>query len=171
MDEKLYLPHSTRCFICGESNDVGLKCRFFTNETGHVYLTPTVQPHYCGFMSVVHGGIQTAMLDEAMGWCGFTQGESEELYFTREINVKFKRNVPPSVPIFIETSLTDIKRGFAYTEGSIRDESGTVMTTATGIFVPIPKVKMAETSNFLLYVNDGRRYLEKAMRVCNPTAV
>ncbi len=163
-----YLPHSTTCFVCGEANESGLKCRFFADERGHVHLNPVVDKRYAGFMDVVHGGIQSAMLDEAMGWCGVIQGDSEELFFTRELTVKFRKNVRPSVPIFIETRLVDVKRGMARSEGEIRDDSGAVLTLASGVFVPIPKDMMRDVRNALLFVDDGRLYHEKALRICKP---
>ena len=162
------MPHSTTCFVCGESNEIGLKCKFFTDEHDHVHLNPIVDRGYSGFMDVVHGGIQSAMLDEAMGWCGVIQGDSEELFFTRELTLKFRKSVPPMTPLFIETRLVDFKRGMAFAEGDIRDDSGAVLTLASGIFVPIPKEKMKETQNALLFIDDGRLYHEKALRICNP---
>ena len=162
------MPHSTTCFVCGEANDIGLKCKFFADEHGYVHLNPIVSKRYSGFMDVVHGGIQTAMLDEAMGWCGIIQGDSEELFFTREMKIKFRKNVRPMTPLFIETRLIAIKRGMAVTEGEITDDSGAVLTSARGIFVPIPKEKMKETQNGLLFIDDGRLYHEKAMRICKP---
>ncbi len=166
---KYYLPHSTRCFICGADNEVGLKCRFYTDDSGKVFLNPLIQVRYAGFMNVVHGGVQSAILDEAMGWCGFTQTDSESLYFTRELKVKFRKNVQPMTPLIIEANIIDARRGIVYSEGTIKDDSGAVLTAATGMFVPIPAEMMRGTTNHLLFINDGRTYLEKAIRVCNPS--
>jgi acyl-coenzyme A thioesterase PaaI-like protein len=167
---KYYLPHSTTCFICGAKNEVGLKCRFYTDDKGTVHLDPVLKRHYAGFADVVHGGIQTAVLDEAMGWCGFTQSDSNELCFTREITLKFKKNVPPMVPLYLEANLSDVRRGFFYTEGKIMDESGAVLTLASGVFVPIPAAMMALVNNQLLFIDDGRMYFKKAVEVCKPSA-
>ncbi|MDR2104428.1 MAG: PaaI family thioesterase [Deferribacteraceae bacterium] len=165
---RYYLPHSTTCFICGAKNEVGLKCRFYADDRGAVHLEPIISRKYAGFADVIHGGIQTAILDEAMGWCGFTQTETRELFFTRELNVKFKRNAPPLTPLFLEASLTDVRRGFYHSQAKILDESGALLTLASGIFVPIPKAMMAQVNNQLLFIDDGRRYLPKAMQVCKP---
>jgi len=157
--------------VCGEANDIGLKCRFFADKNGFVHLNPVVDKRYSGFMDVVHGGIQSAMLDEAMGWCGVIQGDSEEFFFTREMTLKFRKNVRPMIPLFVETWLVDTKRGMAFTKGEIRDDSGAVLTLASGIFVPIPKVMMKETQNALLFIDDGRLYHEKALKICRPKPV
>lgn len=166
---KYYLPHSTTCFICGEANHIGLKCRFYTDKEGIVYLDPVIRKDYAGFTNVIHGGIQSAILDEAMGWCGFTQTEAEQLFYTRELKVKFSKNVLPMAPILVRCEITDTKRDFVYVKGTIKDDSGTLLTSATGIFVPIPPKMMELTANAMKYINDGRTYNEKAMRICKPT--
>jgi acyl-coenzyme A thioesterase PaaI-like protein len=167
---KYYLPHSTTCFICGAKNEVGLKCRFYTNDKGTVHLDPVIKRHYAGFADVVHGGVQTAVLDEAMGWCGFTQSATNSLCFTRELKVKFRKNAPPLVPLYLEANLTDERRGLFYSEGKIMDESGAVLTLASGIFVPIPPAMMELVNNQLLFIDDGRTYHPKALEVCKPIA-
>lgn len=165
---RYYLPHSTSCFVCGQDNSKGLKCRFYADEKGTVHLDPVVPQVYAGFAQVVHGGIQTAMLDEAMGWCAFTQSDSECLCFTRELNVKFRKNVVPMTEVHIICDLKDIKRGMFHVEGRIEDSAGVLLTQASGVFIPIPEEIMKQVNNQLYYVNDGRQYLEKAMRVINP---
>jgi acyl-coenzyme A thioesterase PaaI-like protein len=169
-NEKFYLPHSTKCFICGEENEVGLKCRFYADSKGAVHLDGQIAKKYTGFADVIHGGIQSAVLDEAMGWCGFTQSASPALCFTRELTVKFKRNVPPNAPIHVTARLLEVRRGMYFTEGRILSEDNTLLTVATGVFVPIPKEAMAQVNNQLLFVDDGRTYLKKALDIMNPKA-
>ena len=168
--EKYYLPHSTKCFICGEANEVGLKCNFYTDGAGKVYADPSVARVYAGFADVIHGGIQTALLDEAMGWCGFTGTELARLCFTREINLKFRKNVAPLSSFTVEAELTNEKRGLIYTKGTIKDEAGIVLTSATGVFVPIPDDMMSKIKNQLLFLDDGRQYYKKALELLNPIA-
>jgi hypothetical protein len=50
------------------------------------------------------------------------------------------------------------------------DDSGSVLTLANGIFVPIPPAMMALVNNQLLFIDDGRIYLPKAVEVCKPIA-
>ncbi|MDR2401105.1 MAG: PaaI family thioesterase [Deferribacteraceae bacterium] len=165
---RYYLPHSSTCFICGAKNEVGLKCKFYADDNGSVHLDSAIDQNYAGFAKVVHGGVQTAILDEAMGWCGFTQSEMNELCFTRELAVKFRKNVPPMTPLFLEANLTGVRRGLYYSEAKIADESGAVLTVASGVFVPIPKAVMELVNNQLLYIDDGRKYFQKALDVYKP---
>ncbi len=53
------------CFICGPRNPIGLKLNFnFDGRTIRTEFTP--QKTHQGYLNIVHGGIITALLDEAM---------------------------------------------------------------------------------------------------------
>ena len=75
-DKLIYLPKKSgdhNCFGCGPGNDAGLKMEFYTNrDRSSVYAWLTIPDHVCGWGSVVHGGIVTTILDEAMGWAAAT---------------------------------------------------------------------------------------------------
>jgi len=65
------LPTSSRhnCFGCSPKNDKGLHMKFYTNKDVDVVVSWfIVPPDYCGWGPIVHGGIISTMLDEAMGW-------------------------------------------------------------------------------------------------------
>ena len=53
------------CFICGPENPIGLKLDFhFDGRTIRTEFTS--KKNYQGYANIVHGGIITALLDEAM---------------------------------------------------------------------------------------------------------
>jgi uncharacterized protein (TIGR00369 family) len=59
------------CFGCSPRNDAGLHMKFYLNEKkDSVVSWLTVPDHLCGWSNIVHGGIVSTMLDEAMGWAG-----------------------------------------------------------------------------------------------------
>src|SRR3974390_3387866 len=66
------LPHTHSCFVCGESNVVGLKLRFQTDgRVVHGRFTPRAE--HVGFREVIHGGIISTLLDEIMVWACVVQ--------------------------------------------------------------------------------------------------
>lgn len=162
---KYYLPHSLKCFVCGSASEFGLKCRFYTDERGSVFLEPQNFGGYTGFMNVLHGGIQGAIIDEAMGWCAFTQTDFEGICFTRELNIKYKKNVIPQEPFILEANLVARKKNFFYSEAVIRDADGAILTQATGTFIEIPPRMMEGISRELQFIDDGRTYLPKAVEI------
>ena len=60
---------ASNCFVCEPSNQRGLRVPFFhDDEADCVFATFTLDEHYSGAPSYVHGGVTLALLDEAMSW-------------------------------------------------------------------------------------------------------
>jgi acyl-coenzyme A thioesterase PaaI-like protein len=77
--EPLELRLSSRCFACGQENPRGLQLRFFTEAPGRVWAEWKPSVDFEGFAGIVHGGVVSAVLDEAMskaiqssGWAALT---------------------------------------------------------------------------------------------------
>jgi acyl-coenzyme A thioesterase PaaI-like protein len=59
------LPQFSHCFVCGSENQRGLKIKFCLCDEGvEAVFTPDVT--HAGYENVVHGGILSALLDEAV---------------------------------------------------------------------------------------------------------
>lgn len=153
MSEKLYLPHSTRCFICGSENPVGLKHMFYVYENS-VCSDILIPDGFNGFKDIVHGGIVSALLDETMGWNAFVFGKGHNLYFTRDLNVKFRKALNTNTPYLLKTEFLSEKRMFAITKGYITDKNNNIYAEAEGKFIEIPDEKMRETKQYLLFDKD-----------------
>ena len=61
------LPHTRSCFVCGESNPLGLQLRFHA-DGDEVRTRFVPRPEHIGFKGVVHGGLLATLLDEIMVW-------------------------------------------------------------------------------------------------------
>jgi uncharacterized protein (TIGR00369 family) len=67
------LDNYTMCFACGRDNPIGLKLKL--QRVGEAVMTEfTPEEHHQGWPGVVHGGIITAILDEAMSYVPLFQG-------------------------------------------------------------------------------------------------
>ena len=75
------------CFACGKNNPIGLKLDFKIISNQFIAKT-TVDKNYQSYGGVVHGGILTTMLDEAMGGYLFKTGEPA---FTGKLEVRFRK--------------------------------------------------------------------------------
>ena len=122
----------TVCFCCGSENPYGLKMRFLTDGQ-KLYSTVTVPDYMRGWNNLVHGGIISAMLDEAMAWSAIHL--LKRFILTKEMTVKFRK------PILIETELrvtgwvhqhVDERR--AIMAAQIEDSEGNVCASAEGEF-------------------------------------
>jgi acyl-coenzyme A thioesterase PaaI-like protein len=74
------------CFGCGDDNPIGLHLRFAPDGDG-VKAAFVPGPEHQGFPNVVHGGIISAVLDEAMAWAAAHAGVWA---VTGEMRVRFR---------------------------------------------------------------------------------
>jgi acyl-coenzyme A thioesterase PaaI-like protein len=136
------LPHTRSCFVCGESNPVGLKLRFQTD--GRTVQTRFVPgPEHVGFRQTVHGGLIATLLDEAMVWACAAQ--VKRFAFCAELKVRFVHPVRPNEPVVVTAELTADRRGRVYeAKAEVRDGAGLILVTATGKYLPAKHGEAAE---------------------------
>jgi uncharacterized protein (TIGR00369 family) len=92
------------CLVCGDNNDLGLKAQFLDLDDGSVVALFTTLPQHQGYPGRVHGGIISAVIDEAIGRAVQTL-YPEVFGVTIELNVKFRRPVPLSEPLKVVARL------------------------------------------------------------------
>lgn len=97
---------NANCIVCGVDNPIGLHASFEHSE-GRAHAHVTLPGNYQGWDGVAHGGVVTALLDEAMFYALFSLGWSG---VTAEITVRFLRPTPTDVPLQVE-ALVDTHRG------------------------------------------------------------
>ena len=91
------------CFGCGWNNPFGLKLNFhWDGKTARAEFTPP--RFYQSWPDIIHGGIVTTMLDEAMGHATRFSGISD--FLTAAIQVNFKRPALVGKPLIITGSMT-----------------------------------------------------------------
>ncbi len=83
----LRLEDDNHCFVCGKENQSGLKLAF---NYSHGKITCEFLPSkiYQGYKDIIHGGIITTVLDEAMIQAAIAEGIGP---VTAELSVRFKR--------------------------------------------------------------------------------
>src|SRR5258708_39647810 len=102
------LPHTHGCFVCGESNPIGLKLRFETD--GRTVQAPFIlSPAHAGFRNVVQGGLIATVLDEVMVWaCVVT---TRRFAFCAEFSVRFLNPLRPDEEALVCGQLDENRRG------------------------------------------------------------
>ena len=124
---------SKGCFVCGKDTDNGLKADFFEMEDGTVIGLATAQQFHQSYPHTIHGGISTALLDEAMGRAIKTI-EPDSWGVTLELNLKFKLPVPYGEQLIVIGKITENNNKIFRGEGEILLPCGDVAVTATGVF-------------------------------------
>jgi len=108
-DDYIPLSNSDRhnCFGCSQSNSSGLKMKFYTNkEVDFVVSWLSLPDQFCGWGNIVHGGIISTMLDEAMGWGALVI--LRKLVLSKTISVDFTSPVLTGTEIRVEGSVQKI---------------------------------------------------------------
>ncbi len=129
------LPWSETCFVCGDANPRGLNARFELDAEGRVRLETIVDHHFEGYGGHLHGGVVTAMLDETAGWAATVA--LGRMCLAIELTVKFRRAVPGGSKVVVIGEPIAKERRFFRAKATMRDESGKVLATAEGRFMPI----------------------------------
>ncbi|MFQ6122847.1 MAG: PaaI family thioesterase [Dehalococcoidales bacterium] len=115
------------CFGCGQNNPIGLKLNFeWDGKTARVEFTPT--KFYQGWPGVVHGGIITSMLDEAMAYAARFEGMN---CVTSKMQINFRRPALIDEPLIITGSVTRNVKKFIETKASVSLPDGTLVAEGT----------------------------------------
>jgi len=131
------LPHTHHCFVCGESNAIGLKLRFTTD--GRIVQTRfRLRNAHIGFRGIVHGGLLTTVLDEIMVWaCAVPTGQ---FAFCAELTTRFLNPVRPDDEIIATGELLANRKNRIFeAKAALTNASGQPCAEATGKYLPIPK--------------------------------
>ena len=129
------------CFFCGPNNPIGLKLTFYETETEpkEVVCRWTPARVFKGLGKVLHGGIQSGLFDEIMGWTALHR--TNEIGVTSNIEVRFLK------PLFVDQEI-EVRCRVASRDGAkinlaaeIKNSAGNVCTRATGTYVLMSREK------------------------------
>lgn len=138
-------PSSRSCFVCGRDNAGGLRTRWFNDRTaGEVRATLRIPEHFAGYPGVVHGGVVSALLDEAMVRTALLDGGFDDLMVTGRLTVTYKRPTPTETPLTVVARLEKRTGARAVATAEVRLPDGAVTATAEVLlFRPPPDVARA----------------------------
>lgn len=126
-----------KCFGCSPDNEQGLQMDFF--EDGE-YVVSQWEPktHLSGFKNVLHGGIQTTILDEIACWVVFVKCETAGV--TTALNAKFKNSAfTDKGKLCVRGKLISKDRRFATIHAEILDPDGKVCSEAEVQYMIFPQ--------------------------------
>jgi molybdopterin converting factor subunit 1 len=107
-----------------------LGMRPLSAEPGHVRMEFTASEQFLNPAGVVQGGFITAMLDDTMGPAAVAQLGPGYFAPTLELKVSFLRPVGPGT-LVADGRVVHLGTSIAFLEGSLADEEGNVVATAT----------------------------------------
>jgi len=134
-EPEISIAPSDMCFGCGKNNPCGLKLKFdWDGKVVKSEFTPT-ELHQ-GWKGIIHGGILTSLLDEAMGYAACFEDVAG---VTATMEVKLRRPVSVGQPLIITAWVIRKARRFAETEARLTITDGTVVAEAKATQYVSPK--------------------------------
>ncbi|MDP4097461.1 PaaI family thioesterase [Paenibacillus sp. P96] len=109
-----------------------LGCTFLGAENGEIRIGLQAEEHHTNSMGIIHGGVLTALMDQAMGMAA-TSSRQQDACVTTNLNVHFlsamhKGKLEVRARVIHEAGRT------ITTEAELRDEKGTLGCMATATF-------------------------------------
>jgi acyl-coenzyme A thioesterase PaaI-like protein len=135
------------CFGCGDDNPIGLHLRFESDADG-VRASFVPGPDHQGFGGIVHGGIISTILDEAMAWATAHAGYWA---MTGDMRVRFRRPLEIGESTVVAARVSGARGRLVTTIGELVLESdGSPVATATATFVKVaPELEAAWKAQYL----------------------
>jgi len=100
------------CFGCSPSNPIGLNLEFEENDD-FVIANWNPKPEFQGFKNVLHGGIQSTLMDEIAAWCVNIKVGTAGV--TQDLNVKFHKAVYTNTgTIKLKSHLIKLEKNIAF---------------------------------------------------------
>lgn len=132
-------PSSRTCFVCGRENPLGLNARWVSDRAaGEVRARVEIPEHFNGYPGTVHGGILTALLDEAAVRTALLDGGFDDLLVTAKLEVAFRRPTPTRTPVVVAARISRRTGTRVLAEAEIRLDDGTVTARAEALLARPP---------------------------------
>lgn len=109
-----------------------LGCRYIKGDGKEVQIALTAGEHHTNSMGIIHGGVLTSLMDQAMGMVATAAMEVDGCV-TTNLNVHFLAPMKQGELMVTATVLHQAGRSVT-TQSEVRDESGTLGCMATATF-------------------------------------
>lgn len=133
----LNLIDNDHCFVCGPRNVNGLHIEMQKTVVAHTCTFTWVPgPAYQGYAGIVHGGILSTLLDEAMAYA--VMGAKKDIMaVTADMHIRYLRPAPVGVPLKFAATLVGQRKNLHFARGSVLLPDGAVLAEAEGRFAEI----------------------------------
>ncbi len=123
------------CFVCGRNNPFGLSVSFEINAGERTIRAAFIpSDRHQGYEGIVHGGILSSLLDEAMAKLTFNLGIPA---LTAEMTVKFRNPAAPGNTLIVSGYIVEETKRLIRAEARI-ERGPVVIAEATAKLLRIP---------------------------------
>jgi acyl-coenzyme A thioesterase PaaI-like protein len=122
------------CFACGPDNPHGLHLVFQKNESGEMTAGWIPAPEMEGYRGIVHGGIVSTVLDEAMAQVVDASGAHA---LTAELRVRFRQQVSSGSSVLVRGWIQSRNKRMINTEAALTGADGVELAHAWAVFLAL----------------------------------
>lgn len=134
------------CFGCSQENHQGLQMTFY-EDGDEIISTWNPEKHFQGYMNIVHGGVQSTLMDEIASWVVFIKLKTGGV--TSRLNSRFRKPVLLSDgPVTVRARLKDNRGRIAEIDVSLYNGKGELCSESVAEYFILSREKAAETMNF-----------------------
>ena len=127
------LETNENCFVCGKNNANGLRLSFEIDKEKQTLKTTFVaSPTFQGWDGIVHGGILSTLLDEAMAKLVYELGYEA---VTATLEIKFRKPAFILEPIRVYGEVTEVSKRLIRAKAYISKEDGTILAVGNSTFM------------------------------------
>ncbi len=130
------IENNNRCFVCGMKNPYGLQVNPEVIDSGAaVRIECTPPEHLQGWANILHGGIISTLLDEAITHIGI--GTYNGPAVTAQLEVRFRKPAPTGVKLYVSAERIKVSRRLIEAKAEIKLSDDTVIATGIGKVMPV----------------------------------
>lgn len=122
------------CFACGPENPRGLHLVFEQSSSGEMSAEWIPEPELEGYQGIVHGGLVSTVLDEAMAKVVDATGVPA---LTAELRVRFRQRVPSGRPARVSGWIKSENKRVIHTEAVLCGANGVELAHAWAVFLAL----------------------------------
>jgi acyl-coenzyme A thioesterase PaaI-like protein len=136
-------PNSRMCLVCGLANAAGMKASFYDVANGETVGLFTARDEHQSYPGRLHGGLVTAVLDEAIGRAVMAAGDGTLWGVTAEFTTRFRKPVPLGVELRVVGRVVKLEGRVYEGSGEILLPDGEVAAAGAGRYVMLPLERIA----------------------------
>ena len=130
------IENNDNCFVCGMKNPFGFQVKpEIIGDGASVRIECTPAEHLQGWANILHGGILSTLLDEAITYVGI--GTFDQPAVTAQLEVRFRNPAPTAVKLYVSAERIKVSKRLIEAKAEVRLSDGTLIATGTGKVVPV----------------------------------
>lgn len=152
---QIHASPNSACFVCGKENPAGLGLVFQRQDDGLMRAWWSPGPRWEGFQGIVHGGVVSTVLDEAMSKAVSATG-CEAL--TAELTIRFRQPVPSGGRFRIEGWIVKRSKRLIETEAVVESADGREHAHAWARFLALSASVQGTLVRVVTAPDDGEHF-------------